>query len=916
MMAGRLDIEKSHSGSCNLAPVLFGSVLQDYVFLSLPTCLLHCPGSAMSQVKLTLRPPPNVDFVHGYPGIPPGAPIDLKLQSKATGAQGVKAKWVRVELRKVETLPGGGTTNTFYDFVGPSPVTLWTSSDEYAVLRSQDFPFSIRIPESIPPSIALENRGITNSTLVSALKAREVFLRRRKSAVTSSQTAVIIDKHELHSTWPIYCQPETRQITQDGVTLTVDRNHTCYGPGDRISVMATLKSDSLHAILLRGFELTLKESTIFRAGPYTSGKKSVPQVRVAVVSESKLPVNFNLYGGMVQKAELTCAVSPNHTTTTLNTARHIDITYVLSVKAQLGAGQPIVMDLPIIISNWQRNVSQEAIRRIGPAPSLSLVPGNTQSSSPASMHVEPAPGRSPHPSEAQTFSGVSSQPDYSRSGASASTYTPSSRVPNTPRADEFGSKLTKATSVDDIASKYSSTDGGRRPGSAGTSGAQSKFSVANAADISRGTPGRQPSAGASGNTANAPSRAWLSAEREKELLYEAARLEVEKTQKEAAAANASAAATTPPANRTQSSSREWESAEAEKLRLYNSAREAVNDLQGRNVYVPPQPQPTKPTSSGGASFRSDAGFKQASGGPHYPSAEAEKEALRRYNEAKEAVTRTQNAGFVVNEGSSSIAPPPANDLPPPFEATPPSVVDARSALAEKEKLRRAYEAQDAAAAAAAANANQPDYSQAPAYSSPPPFPGGSIQDAISEKERLRRQFEQQDAMAMAAANRNTPPRNTPSPAQSRARPTPATPSAGGSRQLTAIEEKALLRARYEAEGSSTPPPQVNGYSNGGVNGVNGVNSSFTSSSSAPPPLMPRPPAEYIQETQEEDARVSRYVNGALPDNGPIPPLPSTPASLSRSNSGVLDMRPFTPFSTDFNASAPNGNPPLPSKPGD
>jgi len=95
------------------------------------------------------------------------------------GQQGVKAKWVRIELRKVETLPTGGLANTFYDYVGPSPVNLWQSSEEYAMLHTvsrfchqpppasaiylisfqQDFPFYIRIPESIPPSIALENRG-------------------------------------------------------------------------------------------------------------------------------------------------------------------------------------------------------------------------------------------------------------------------------------------------------------------------------------------------------------------------------------------------------------------------------------------------------------------------------------------------------------------------------------------------------------------------------------------------------------------------------------------------------------------------------------------------------------------------------------------------------------------------------------
>jgi len=49
---------------------------------------------------------------------------------------GVKAKWVRIELRKVETLPGGGAGNTYYDDVGPSPVNLWSTADEYGHLRS------------------------------------------------------------------------------------------------------------------------------------------------------------------------------------------------------------------------------------------------------------------------------------------------------------------------------------------------------------------------------------------------------------------------------------------------------------------------------------------------------------------------------------------------------------------------------------------------------------------------------------------------------------------------------------------------------------------------------------------------------------------------------------------------------------
>ncbi len=54
---------------------------------------------------------------------------------------GVKAKWVRIELRKVETLPGAGVGSTYYDYVGPSPVNLWSTSDEYGHLRSVCFYF-------------------------------------------------------------------------------------------------------------------------------------------------------------------------------------------------------------------------------------------------------------------------------------------------------------------------------------------------------------------------------------------------------------------------------------------------------------------------------------------------------------------------------------------------------------------------------------------------------------------------------------------------------------------------------------------------------------------------------------------------------------------------------------------------------
>lgn len=98
----------------------------------------------------------------------------------------------------------------------------------------------------------------------------------------------------------------------------------------------------------------LKETTVFRAGVLGPGKRIPPQERQVCITESKVPVNITLYGGSSHSAELSCLLSPGHTTTTLNAARHIDITYTLCIKALLGTGGPLVMELPVIISNWQR----------------------------------------------------------------------------------------------------------------------------------------------------------------------------------------------------------------------------------------------------------------------------------------------------------------------------------------------------------------------------------------------------------------------------------------------------------------------------------------------------------------------------------------------------------------------------------
>jgi hypothetical protein len=317
-------------------------------------------------------------------------------------------------------------------------------------------------------------------------------------------------------------------------------------------------------------------------------------------------------------------------------------------------------------------------------------------------------------------------------------------------------------------------------------------------------------------------------------------------------------------------------------------------------------------------------------------AEEEKATLRRYEEAKRAVDRTQNSGYEEpsdHTSATSSAPiayeslfpaaastshPGATDEPPPFAS---SAVQP-SHLSEKERLRRAYEANDAAA-----RARQNDVNTSPQPISPPTQ--GQYTNALEEKEALRRKFEARDnaqakstptpqplsrggSVGAGLVNANsTANEGNPSSGRSPSvyRPTPLPPAAASSRVLSAAEEKALLRAKFEArDAPANRKPAVP---------INGYNSSSQPVPSTPPPLMPRPPVEYIKETQEEDARVSR-LNGDVPvfdispavsRRGTPKPQGSPPSALggvSDPNGGKSqDMKPFTPFGT--------ATPPLPTK---
>lgn len=451
---------------------------------------------------------------------------------------------------------------------------------------------------------------------------------------------------------------------------------------------------------------------------------------------------------------------------------------------------------------------------------------------------------------------------------------------------------------------------------------------------------------------------WPTAEEEKLRLFEQAQNAVKKAQAGGApddsmGGSSNVYSSSPPPTRTEfaSSSQQPKSAGAQ---LYQHAMANVN----RNAPMA-NASAARPPSSGG-SGPARAGGSSGAAPKRYPTAEEEKAAMR-YYEAKRAVDRAQNQTSPTSSPASLEAEEPiAYDA---LYPTGPSQNGGRSSRVGTDSTHRMSNRSDGSGGQQAAPPSPPQWSSQNNV---------AILSAVSEKERLRQKYEAEDNATSTGSSRQIagpPPAGPPMygmpPTMPRGQP-PSVAAMPSNRPLTAAEEKAMLRARMEAEDRATqqqqqsPPPPVrsNGYPeppytsssqghgpsrtpsisralpNGGAPPVRGASLSYGRRSNSlsyssppvpeepefrapppPPPLAPRPPVEYIQETQEEDA-LSRaedhFVAGASSSLAPPDQL-TTNGDASKMDFG-LPFRPFSPFHVGLNLDRSNGETPPPPPP--
>nr|ODN94092.1 hypothetical protein L203_00267 [Cryptococcus depauperatus CBS 7841] len=347
----------------------------------------------MSQpARLSLRAPPHLPFVQGYPGIPDGpnrcAPsVDGTLELRV-GYVPVKAKWVRVELRKFECLPSGrgfpvAAVEESRQVVG-SIQTLWkppSNGKEWDTIQTADFKFSLSLPLDIPPSVELSAKTESKHSgvryeLVAALCYKQkggVFKKESASVVVATEPISII-KYELLSAWPVYSIPEVKTIksASGSMEFTVTRACIAFCTNDQAHFGVILKSLKPQPIRLVRYECTILEITTYLPPPpdpsskHKKSKKPLgPMHQIRIIQTMNATINETLRPGEEKSARIPYRVEDVRASVT--SAKILKVQYEMEVRAVLeGVSENVMIKgLKCIVGPFPKENAEQTVRSIG-----------------------------------------------------------------------------------------------------------------------------------------------------------------------------------------------------------------------------------------------------------------------------------------------------------------------------------------------------------------------------------------------------------------------------------------------------------------------------------------------------------------------------------------------------------------------
>lgn len=343
----------------------------------------------MAPPKLDLRPLANQTFVQGYPGIPasdtrPDAHLTGTIAVHVPSSRGVEAAWLRVEMCKVETLPRG---QSWRELIGEGPMDVWKAETEWQMLTSQSFPFRVSVPEKLPPSLRLNKTSGIKYQLIASLKVRlkKGFMRKDTyETVVQDAQDFVLEKHELHSTWPIYNVPEEYETQEGPFTAKLMRNKWAYSVGDQMDLRIIVASKAMKTTKLKSISVGIRQNVSFF--PETGIQAQPIQQKSIMLDYKTKRINKKVQHGEYFLQDLDLIVPKKNAIMSIHTAKHMEISHSLRVDIKIGKAVMTFDRLNILLSGFLSTASSSMIARIGDVPSL----GITQDSNPHTTREQPS----------------------------------------------------------------------------------------------------------------------------------------------------------------------------------------------------------------------------------------------------------------------------------------------------------------------------------------------------------------------------------------------------------------------------------------------------------------------------------------------------------------------------------------------
>lgn len=185
---------------------------------------------------------------------------------------------------------------------------------------------------------------------------------------------ITIEKHELHSAWPIYNQSDVHAGENGLIRAKIHRSASCFAPGDRVKVKIIVFSNRVEPAKLKSVAFSIKQTVTFHgvknsrlnltSNSAANENKPASQHVETITSKAK-QVGKKLYKGDSFNYDLECVIPKTHSLMTISTAKHIEVSYTMRVYVDISKA-PIVIDhIPMLMTTFNRGESTNLIRKIG-----------------------------------------------------------------------------------------------------------------------------------------------------------------------------------------------------------------------------------------------------------------------------------------------------------------------------------------------------------------------------------------------------------------------------------------------------------------------------------------------------------------------------------------------------------------------